>query len=248
MLYAHERLKARPTLDIDFLGQQISRDMENIKKTFTEICAIGCEEDGVILDKKSLRVEEITINKTYNGVRIHVKAGLDTASQVISMDIGFGDIITPAPINLTYPTLLEHLPDVCILAYSLETVVAEKFHAMIDHATENSRMKDFFDVYRIFKSGDFDSETLRNAIAATFENRGTIISADASLFDESFATNEKRNLMWNNYLRKIKFRNPLSFQEVWSFITKELKTAHQFIASMGDFQTLFINLAENMKK
>lgn len=224
LLYAHERLKARPTLDIDFLGQQISRDMDNIKETFTEICSIGCEEDGVFFEKDSVHVEEITLKKAYNGVRIHVKAGLDTASQVISMDIGFGDIITPAPIDLSYPTLLEHLPSVSILAYSLETVVAEKFHAMIDHATENSRMKDFFDVYRILKSGDLDSNTLREAIVATFENRGTTISADASLFDDSFATNSMRNSMWNNYLRKIRFGDSLSFQEVWTYITTKLKT------------------------
>ena len=134
LLYAYEHLKARPTLDIDFLGQQISRDMDNIKNVFTKLCDIECPEDGVTFDKTSIRVEEITLKKEYNGVRVHIKVGLDTASQVVSMDIGFGDIITPAPVDLSYPILLETLPEVNILAYSLETVVAEKYHAMIDHA------------------------------------------------------------------------------------------------------------------
>ena len=199
LLYAHEHLKARPTLDIDFLGLRISRDLDNIKETFTKLCDIECIEDGVVFDKDSISVEGITLKKEYNGVRVHIKVGLDTASQVISMDIGFGDIITPAPVDLSYPVLLDSLPEVDILAYSLETVetvVAEKYQAMIDHATENSRMKDFFDVYRILKAGEIDLNTLQEAITATFENRGTAISTDYSLFEDSFATDAKRNIMW----------------------------------------------------
>ena len=98
LLYAHEHLKARPTLDIDFLGQQISRELDNIKETFRNLCDIECLEDGVVFEKDSISVEEITLKKEYNGVRVHVKVGLDTASQVISMDVGFGDIIPPAPL------------------------------------------------------------------------------------------------------------------------------------------------------
>lgn len=223
LLYAHEHLKARPTLDIDFLGQQISRDMENIKMAFKNICDIKYLEDGVIFDKDSIRVEEITLNKEYNGVRVHVKVELDTASQFVSVDVGFGDIVTPAPVALSYPILLETLPEVDIWAYSLETVVAEKYQAMIDHSTENSRMKDFFDVYQILKSGKTNSEILQEAITATFENRGTPFSTDYSLFDDSFATDSKRNTMWNNYLKKIKFKGTLTFQDVWTYIVRELK-------------------------
>lgn len=94
---------------------------------------------------------------------------------------------------------------------------------MIDHATENSRMKDFFDVYRILKAGNIDLNTLQEAITATFENRGTAISTEYSLFEDSFATDAKRNIMWNSYLKKIKFKEPLTFQEVWTYITQELK-------------------------
>lgn len=222
LLYAHEHLKARPTLDIDFLGQQISRDMENIKNVFMKLCDIECFEDGVVFDKSSVMVEEISLKKEYNGVRVHIKVGLDTATQVISMDVGFGDIVTPAPVALSYPILLDALPEVEILAYSLETVVAEKYHAMIDHATENSRMKDFYDVYKILKSGKIDKKILKDAITATFENRGTTISVDNSLFEESFTVDNKRNIMWNSYLKKIKVKEQLSFYEVWKYITQEL--------------------------
>ena len=92
LLYAHEQLKARPTLDIDFLGQRISRDMENIKEVFAALCDIECPEDGAVFEKESVEVEEITLQKEYNGVRVHVKVSLGTATQVITMDVGFGDI------------------------------------------------------------------------------------------------------------------------------------------------------------
>ena len=100
--------------------------------------------------------------------------------------------------------------------------MAEKYHAMIDHATENSRMKDFYDVYKILKSGKIDKKILKDAITATFENRGTTISVDNSLFEESFTADNKRNIMWNSYLKKIKVKEQLSFHEVWTYITQEL--------------------------
>ena len=84
-------------------------------------------------------------------------------------------------------------------------------------------MKDFFDVYRILKSGKINSVILQEAITATFENRGTVFSTDYSLFDDSFATDSKRNILWNNYLKKIKYKDALTFQDVWSCITHELK-------------------------
>lgn len=140
-----------------------------------------------------------------------------------ALDVGFGDIITPAHVSLSYPVLLDTLPEVDILAYSLETVVPEKYQAMIDHATENSRMKDFFDVYRILKAGKTVLHTLQEAMSATFENRGAAISTGYSLFEESFATDTQRNFLWNSYLKKIKIKEPLTFQEVWTYITQELK-------------------------
>lgn len=222
MLYAYERLKARPTLDIDFLGQQISRDMDNIKDVFTELCDIPCPEDGVRFKKDSVRVEEITQNQEYNGVRVHVEVSLDTARQVVSIDVGFGDVITPGPVGLSYPLLLDNLPEVDVLAYSLETVVAEKFQAMVEHSVENSRMKDFFDVYRIMKKGNIDKGVLKDAIKATFTNRGTVMDTNHSLFSPSFATDPKRNAMWNNYLKKIKYHEKLDFAEVWVFIIAPL--------------------------
>ena len=151
LMFAHERFAARPTVDIDFMGDRISNDMENIKRTFMEICAIEYPEDGVTFDTDNITVSEITPDREYQGVQLHVTAHLDTIVQNLSMDIGFGDIIIPHPIELDYPALLDGMEDIPVMAYSLETVVAEKFQTMIARTVLNSRMKDFYDVYTILK-------------------------------------------------------------------------------------------------
>lgn len=223
LLYALEQFRARPTLDIDFLGDKISRDKEFVKMAFEEICAVSCPEDGMTFDTESISAEEITVNKEYHGIRLHVTARLDTIRQVISMDIGFGDVITPKPEELDYPVLLKETPAVNIMAYSLETVVAEKFQAMIDLAEENSRMKDFFDVYRILESNKVNEEMLQQAITATFSNRETGYKPDHILFAEEFVKSPTRIAFWKGFLRKIKYTEELSFETVMTVIKERLQ-------------------------
>lgn len=223
LLYAHEQFRARPTLDIDFLGDRIDRDKEYVRETFREICDIPCDEDGITFDVTSLTAEEITENKVYHGIRLHVPARLDTIRQIISMDIGFGDVITPQPEELDYPVLLARVPSVCVMAYSLETVVAEKFQAMIDLGEQNSRMKDFFDVYRILSSGKLDERLLQLAIAATFSNRRTTYIPGHPLFRTEFASDPARIALWKGFLRKIKYQHDLPFEKVIMSIREQLR-------------------------
>lgn len=161
MLFAYDRFKARPTIDIGLLGNRISRDSHYLHDVFTQLCSIECIADGVTFDADTLTLTPITIEKKYPGTCITVTAYLDTIVQPISIDIGFGDIVTPCPLPLDYPLLLDDLPPpVELYVYSLETLVAEKFHTMVDRDESNSRMKDFFDVYHIFKNHQIDSGTL----------------------------------------------------------------------------------------
>ena len=149
LLYAHERFMARPTLDIDFMGHYIDNDKETVKKAFAEICAIPYQQDGVTFYTETLRTDDIAVEKKYPGVRLTLSASIDTIRQDVSMDIGFGDVITPCPSELDYPNLIDGFPATNILAYSLETVIAEKFQTVIVRAEANSRMKDFYDLYTI---------------------------------------------------------------------------------------------------
>lgn len=143
LMYAYERFAARPTLDIDFLGTHISNDGERIAEAFREICAVDCQEDGVQFACDKIVTQNITEFKDYHGVRLSIPVAMDTIAQVLTMDVGFGDVVTPHPVSLDYPLLLEGLPEASILAYSTETVIAEKMHAIIDLADQSSRMKDY---------------------------------------------------------------------------------------------------------
>jgi predicted nucleotidyltransferase component of viral defense system len=151
LLYALEGLHTRPTVDIDMLAKHVNNDKERVKAIFRTICEIGYDADCVVFDSGSIVAGGIAENSKYGGVRLCINARFDTVRQRLQVDIGFGDIVTPAPVTLIYPTLLDKLESPEIKAYSIETVIAEKFQAMIDLGTFNSRMKDFYDVYVLLK-------------------------------------------------------------------------------------------------
>lgn len=221
LLYAHEQFKARPTLDIDFLGHNIANDKKIIEEAFSEICGISCKKDGMYFDTATIETEEINENHIYKGIRLHVTARLDTARQKIAMDVGFGDIIIPEPQKLEYPLLLDDLPPVKILAYSLETVIAEKFQAMIELTENNSRMKDFFDLYTLLSAKKIDDIILEKAIHATLKNRGTVYEENHPLFSGNFSTNPRFSILWKGFMKKIGKTEP-DFETVICLIKERL--------------------------
>lgn len=229
LLYAFNREKARPTKDIDFLGTHIKNDKDYIKSIFAKIMAIPCKEDGITFDVESIKVEDITKDNEYHGLRLMVLTRLDSVMQYISIDIGFGDIVTPGPQELDYPRLLENVPSVSILAYSMETVIAEKFEAMISLSVNNSRMKDFFDVYKILTDGDLDNNVLAEAIINTFHNRGTMYIENHPLLMESFYSDTNRIVRWKSFLKSIKWKEDIPFEVVGMTIRKELADYWQML-------------------
>lgn len=229
LLYSYDRFEARPTLDIDFLGKDTSREIDNLTEIIKLVASLKCEQDAITFAPDTITAEEITVNREYHGVRISIEAKLDTAIQKISMDIGFGDIITPYPQELNYPTMIPDLPQPKILAYSLETVIAEKFEAMITLAEDNSRMKDFFDVYRLLTYHEVDKEILRDAILATFENRQTAVSQDHVLFSETFSSDSKRIAAWKAFLKRIKWKQELPFDVVMLSIRENLQPYYEAV-------------------
>ena len=223
LLYAFDGLETRPTIDIDFMARRISRDREHLEKVFREILSIECEEDGVTFDVEGLRSEPITVEKEYPGTRFFVTAQMDTIVYPMSMDIGFGDVVTPGPVSVDFPLLLQDVPGINIKAYSMETVVAEKFHAMVERDVNNSRMKDFFDCYQILTTKELDDEMLYEAIKATFDNRELAYNANLQLFNDDFCTDEVRLKRWEVFLKKIQWKESLPFANVMAVINVRLK-------------------------
>ena len=223
LLYAYERWDARPTLDIDLMGHRLSNSEENIRRVMEEICQLECPEDGVTFDAESIRLQPIAVEKKYPGLCVTMDAHLDSICQMVSIDIGFGDVVTPEPVPLDYPTILDGVPESNLMAYSLETLIAEKFHAMVDRDEQNSRMKDFYDVYQLFTKQYVDVNLLEEAIRNTFRNRGTTYHKHLHLFGETFATDAARNMRWNGFLRKLRTKENIAFVEVMQVVREHLQ-------------------------
>jgi len=115
------------------------------------------------------------------------------------------------------------VPSINIQAYSLETIVAEKFHAMVERDVNNSRMKDFFDCNQILTTKELDDELLYEAIKATFDNRKLAYNANLQLFNDDFFTDEVRLKRWEVFLKKIQWKESLSFANVMAVIIVRLK-------------------------
>jgi len=220
LLYALEGMSARQTRDLDLLGRNISNEAENIKQCFTKILSIICEEDGVVFDLENLEATEIVKEGNYKGTRLEFWAQLGQIKEKMQVDIGFGDIVIPAPKLMDFPTLLD-LPSPRVQAYSVESVIAEKFHAMIYLGEINSRMKDFYDVYHLLRPNKFDPALLRQAIAETFEHRETELPNTTPVFSAIFSQDENRQRLWNVFLKKSKLEN-IAFDEVVQYIGKEI--------------------------
>jgi predicted nucleotidyltransferase component of viral defense system len=223
LLYAIEGQYGRPTLDIDFLISQLPSDQDAIKKIFQEICSVRCVEDGVEFDSTTIHTETIRENARYEGIRIKLTCILDSMRQPLQIDIGFGDRLVPDAVIIDYPAIFTYIAGPKILAYSIETVIAEKFQAMIELSTINSRMKDFFDVYRLLKKGAFRHEELKHAITATFVNRKTGYLQGHSLFTEEFRNDKGRLRLWLEFVKRTGISDPLDFAEVMRLISKILK-------------------------
>jgi len=218
LLYAFEEFIPRPTLDIDFMGRRIDNDKTNILTAFRKIASMSYPEDGITFHTETLTADDITVENKYPGIRISMVANIGSYRQNLIFDIGFGDVIVPRPQVLEYPTLFDAMEEPDILAYSLETVVAEKFQTMIDRGRFNSRMKDYFDLYRIFSVHKFDNVLLSEAIKATFENRGTEFVEGHDFFSVDFGKDTMLNQQWMNYVHKMKLDLP-SFPEIHNSIT-----------------------------
>jgi len=192
----------RPTRDLDLLGLGDPRVtvMEDIFRSIADqpIPIV----DGIVFDPASVRGEEIREDARYAGVRIMLTYHIGRARGSVQVDIGFGDAVSPAPCEVEFPTLLA-LPAPRLKAYPPETVIAEKFEAMVTLGMANSRMKDFYDLYMLARTFTFDGRLLRQAIQATFDRRQTPLPSGIPLaLTTEFASDPTKHLQWNAFIRK----------------------------------------------
>jgi len=196
----------RPTKDLDLLGSG-DASADALRAIFSEICKVAVEPDGMTFNPDTIQIMEIREDLEYPGQRIKLESRLGNARINIQIDIGFGDSIIPAPIDIDYPTLLD-MPSPHIKAYPIETVIAEKIETIVSKGVINSRMKDFYDLKILSQEFEFNGGNLSNAIKATFERRGTSIPNDRPIaFTEEFYANPDKQLQWQAFLRTSKLES-----------------------------------------
>lgn len=201
-LFSFDGLLSRPTKDVDFLAQRLPCDEDRLLQIFREVTAIS-GDDGVAFDTDSLVAEAIREGTDYHGLRIRVTGTLGSAQKTLQIDVGFGDIVVPKPCSIEFPVLLADCPAPTIAAYSTESVIAEKFEAMLKLSILNSRMKDFFDIDHLSRKLVFDGRLLQEALSATFERRGSSLEREPVVFRAEFSQNQEKGLQWRAFLRRM---------------------------------------------
>ena len=214
--------KSRPTKDMDFLAERINNNIAELESSLKEIVSISCD-DGVKFDQTSITSERITEDADYEGIRLKIDGKLGQARKRIQIDVGFGDIVTPSVQNMKFPSILgEELTQIRV--YSIESIISEKFEAMVKLVILNSRMKDFYDVFMLSKTHDFQGKTLKKAIEATFKVRKTDLPDNPLVFKEEFHKSEDKQKQWTAFLRKTKLKDTSeAFNVVMERITDFLK-------------------------
>ena len=191
----------RATRDVDLLGFGDPAH-EALLGTFREVMAIEAD-DGVVFDLKGLVIEAIREEVEYGGSRLRTMAALAGARIPITVDIGFGDAVEPGVEDIDLSVLLD-MPSPHLRAYPPETVIAEKFHAMVILGRANSRMKDYYDIWMLMNAVELEPERLRRAIGATFERRNTAVpSAVPDGLSDAFAEDPGKLRQWEAFAQNL---------------------------------------------
>ena len=207
----------RPTKDLDLL-QRGASDVPTLENTVRELCRID-GEDGLEFLAASIKSETIRAATVYQGVRVTMTAMLEKARIPVQVDIGFGDAVTPAAKEETLPTMLD-LPAPRVLVYPKETVVAEKFEAMVKLGIGNTRMKDFWDIAYLMKECDFNGALLQRAMRATFANRQTPLPRELpTALADDFAVNPFITPRWSGFIK----RNSINRETNFASLIKDLR-------------------------
>lgn len=230
----------RPTRDVDFTGYG-SSDAADVIAAFREICNSPDDVDQLIFDTATITAEPIRDGSEYDGLRIRIGARLGESDIQIQVDVGFGNAIVPGPEEKEYRTILGDPPP-RILVYPLESVVAEKTHAMVILGQRNSRFKDFYDIYAMAGAFRFERTTLVQAVRATFDRRRTPVQAEVpDALAAPFYSDDSRASQWRAYVTRNGLSDaPADFVQVGDRVVAFLRPLWSDLgsgsATAGDWQ------------
>jgi hypothetical protein len=213
-LFARYRASARPTQDLDLAAAHLPNTPEGVTQALTRILAVPYA-DGLTFGAAPLNVRVMQTESRYPGVSAQVTAQVGRARQVLPLDVSFGNVITPAPVTLDFPRLL--VPDaVRVSVYPLETVVAEKFAALVELGLLTTRMKDVYDLSVISAREALTWDSLHTAVGRSFAARGT--PDGRTVLTTDFAADEVLAGRWRQFLRRTALPAPPEFSETMQLL------------------------------
>ncbi len=200
----------RSTMDLDTTIKGLSLDRETITKVINEIISIDVE-DNVKLEIENIK--DIREEELYSGFEVNLKAEFDGLKTNLMIDITTGDVITYKEVEFKYSTLFDN-EIINIMTYNYETIIAEKFESIISRNIDNTRMKDYYDLYMFvnLKWNDINKDTLRKAIINTSKARETLDYIDnASKYIELISDDERLKALWNSYQNNYEYAKDIEF-------------------------------------
>ena len=203
----------RSTMDLDTTIKGLPLDRETITNVINEIIRIDVE-DNVRLDIENIK--DIREEELYSGFEVNLKAEFDGLKTNLMIDITTGDVITYEEIEFKYSTLFDN-EIINIMTYNYETIIAEKFESIISRNIDNTRMKDYYDLYMFvhLKWDDINKDTLRKAIFNTSKARETIdYINNANKYIELISDDSRLKALWNSYQNNYEYVNDIKFVDV----------------------------------
>lgn len=231
-IYTLTSFESRATIDVDFLLRHISNSKTEISSMLAEIIQQDTGNGFVRFEMKS--ISDIALQRKYSGVSVQLIAMIKNTRTPLNIDFGVGDVIVPKPEKRSIPTQLDDFIKPEINTYSLESTIAEKFDAMIQRLEFTSRMKDYFDIYYLANTFNFDSRRLQEAIFETFQNRGTLYESDSLQKIINFTNNDEMNIKWRHFLKKVKLAEP-EFSSVLKLLEAFLSLIYTAIIEENEF-------------
>lgn len=210
-IYTLTNFESRATVDVDFLLRSVSNSLEEVQALIVKILAIPTGNDYIEMTAKGF--EKISPQRKYHGISTQIIGKIKNVRVPFNVDIGVGDVIVPCAEERTIHTQLPDFEAPVIMTYSLESTIAEKFDAILQRFELTGRMKDFYDIYYLARTFDFDGARLQMAIARTLERRGTSYEKNSFKRIITLAEDVDMQKRWRYFLKNMK-DDSLEFLEV----------------------------------
>lgn len=200
LLYSLSGFETRPTMDVDFMLRNLSNQVDEVENMVEEILATNTGNDYISFERKGS--ELIAEHRQYSGVRVRLIGLIKNTRTPFEVDFGVGDVVVPSPAERKLPVLLEGFDEPVVMTYSLESIIAEKWDAILARLELSSRMKDFYDIYYLAGTYRFEARRLQEAIMETLQNRGTIYERHSLEKIFEFINNKDFMVKWRNFCKK----------------------------------------------